>query len=100
MLAQPARGPRSPAILRVRAAAHIAMALSVSLSGDPATVDEEYARAAAYAAAAGDLVQLARINAKRSHHLLADARFAEAVEVAAAAGAAAEQIRFGHLALP
>ena len=76
---------------QVRAAAHVAMALSVSLSGDPATVEEEYARAAGCAADAGDLVQLAQINAKRSHHLLADARFAEAVDVAAAAGAAAEQ---------
>jgi tetratricopeptide (TPR) repeat protein len=56
---------------RVRAAAHIAMALAVSLGGDPATVEEHYAQAAAYAAEAGD--QLARIDANRSHHLLADA---------------------------
>ncbi len=41
----------------VRAAAHVAMALAVSLNGDPATVEEEYARAAAYAQEAGDLVQ-------------------------------------------
>lgn len=34
---------------RVQAAAHIAMALAVSLGGDPATVEEEYARAAACA---------------------------------------------------
>ncbi len=78
---------------QVRAVAHVAMALSVSLAGDPATVDEEYTRAAACAAEAGDLVLLARINANRSHHLLADARFDEAVEVAASAAAAAE--RFG-----
>ncbi|MET0693618.1 MAG: tetratricopeptide repeat protein [Propionibacteriaceae bacterium] len=77
---------------QARAAAHIAMALSVSLGGDPATVDEEYARAAACATEAGDQVQLARIDVNRSHHLLADARFAEAVESAAAAGAAAETI--------
>ncbi len=82
---------------QVRAAAHVAMALSVSLSGDPATVEEEYARAAGCAADAGDLVQLAQINAKRSHHLLADARFAEAVDVAAAAGAAAEQFGSGRV---
>lgn len=75
----------------VRAAAHMATALTVSLCGDPATVDEEYAHAARHAAAAGDLVLLARIQACRSHHLLADARFTEAVEVAAAAGAAAER---------
>jgi tetratricopeptide (TPR) repeat protein len=74
-----------------RAAAHIAMALAVSLSGDPATVDEEYARAAACAAEAGDRAQLARIDVNRSHHLLADARFAEAVDAAAAGGAAAER---------
>lgn len=76
----------------VRAAAHVAMALAVSLNGDPATVDEEYARAAGYAQEAGDLVQLARIHANRSHHLLADARFLEAVEVAAAAGAVTEEL--------
>lgn len=76
----------------VRAAAHVAMALAVSLNGDPATVEEEYARAAGYAQEAGDLVQLARINANRSHHLLADARFSEAVEVAAAAAAVAEEL--------
>jgi DNA-binding SARP family transcriptional activator len=74
---------------RALAAAHIAMALSVSLGGDPATVDEEYVRAAAYATEAGDQVQLARIDANRSHHLLADARFAEAVQAAAAAGTTA-----------
>lgn len=78
--------------LRARAAAHIAMAVSVSLGGDPATVEEEYAQAAACAAAAGDRVQSAQIDVNRSHHLLADARFAEAVEVAAAAVAAAEKI--------
>ncbi len=77
---------------RALAAAHIAMALSVSLGGDPATVDEEYVRAAAYATEAGDQVQLARIDANRSHHLLADARFAEAVQAAAAAGATAGKI--------
>lgn len=82
---------------RVQAAAHIAMALAVSLGGDPATVEEEYARAAACATEAGDQVQLARIDANRSHHLLADARFAEAVDVAAAAGAAAE--KFGSAVL-
>ncbi len=75
-----------------RAAAHIAMALSVSLSGDPATVEEEYAQAAVCAARAGDRFQLARIDVNRSHHLLADARFAEAVEAAAGAGAAAAKI--------
>lgn len=74
------------------AAAHIALGLTVSLSGDPATVEEEYARAARYAAEAGDLVQGARIAVTRSHHLLADARFAEAVEVAAAGGAMADRI--------
>ncbi len=78
--------------LRVLAAAHIALGLTVSLNGDPATVDEEYARAARYASAAGDLVQGTRIAVNRSHHLLADARFAEAVEVAAAGGATAERI--------
>ncbi len=36
---------------RVLAAAHIALGLTVSLNGDPATVDEEYARAARYASA-------------------------------------------------
>jgi DNA-binding SARP family transcriptional activator len=76
----------------VRAAAHVAMALAVSLNGDPATVEEEYARAAGYAQETGDLVQLARIHANRSHHLLADARFVEAVEVAAAAAAVAEEL--------
>ena len=76
----------------VRAAAHVAMALAVSLNGDPATVEEEYARAAGYAQETGDLVQLARIHANRSHHLLADARFVEAVEVAAAAAAVAEDL--------
>jgi len=81
----------------VQAAAHIAMALAVSLGGDPATVEGEYARAAACATEAGDQVQLARIGANRSHHLLADARFAEAVDVAAAAGAAAE--KFGSAVL-
>lgn len=81
---------------QVRAAAHVAMALAVSLNGDPATVEEEYARAASCAAEAQDLVQLAKINATRSHHLLADARFAEAVEVAAAAGAAAEGFGCAH----
>src|SRR5918993_876170 len=50
---------------RALAAAHIAMALSVSLDGDPATVDEEYVRAAAYATEAGDQVQMARIDANR-----------------------------------
>ena len=68
------------------------MALVVSLGGDPATVEEEYAKAAVHAAAAGDLVQIARIDVNRSHHLLADARFAEAVDVAARAGAAAGQL--------
>lgn len=76
----------------VRAAAHVAMALAVSLNGDPATVEEEYARAAGHAQEAGDLVQLARIHANRSHHLLADARFLEAVEVAAAAGALSTEL--------
>ncbi len=77
---------------RTLAAAHVALALSVSLNGDPATVDEHYARAAGYAAEAGDLVQIARIDVNRSHHLLADARFAEAVDTASAAGAAAEKL--------
>ena len=77
---------------RVLAAAHIVLGLTVSLNGDPATVEEEYARAARYATEAGDLVQGARIAVNRSHHLLADARFAEAVEVAAAGGATAERI--------
>ena len=69
---------------RVRAAAHVAMALATSLGGDPATVEEEYALAAGFAAEADDLSQLARIEVNRSHHLLADARFAEAVQVAVA----------------
>ena len=74
---------------RVRAAAHVAMALATSLGGDPATVEEEYALAAGFAAEADDLSQLARIEVNRSHHLLADARFAEAVQVAVAGGAGA-----------
>lgn len=77
---------------QVLTAAYIALALSVSLGGDPATVEEAYARAAGHAAAAGDLVQLARIDINRSHHLLADARFTEAVESAARGGAAAADL--------
>ena len=77
---------------RVRAAAHVAMALAVSLGGDPATVEEEYALAAGFADEADDLSQLARIEVNRSHHLLADARFAEAVQVAVAGGAAAREL--------
>jgi DNA-binding SARP family transcriptional activator len=77
---------------RVRAAAHVAMALVVSLGGDPATVEEEYALAAGFADEAGDLVQLARIGVNRSHHLLADARFTEAVDAAVAGGLAAEEL--------
>lgn len=76
----------------VLAAAYVSLALAVSLGGDPATVEEAYARAALHAAAAGDLVQLARIDINRSHHLLADARFAEAVDAAARGGAAAAEL--------
>ncbi len=77
---------------QVRAAAHVAMALSASLDGDPARVEEEYARAAVFAVAAGDGCQQLRISANRAHHLLADARFDEAVEMAGAAGMAARRL--------
>lgn len=75
-----------------RCRAHVATALAVSLHGDPATVEEEYARAAGFAAEAGCDAELARIAVNRSHHLLADAHFAEAVALAAEGAAAAERL--------
>lgn len=75
-----------------RCLAHVATALAVSLNGDPATVEEEYARAAGFAAEAGSDAELARIAVNRSHHLLADARFGEAVALAAEGAAGAERL--------
>jgi DNA-binding SARP family transcriptional activator len=75
---------------RALATAEVALALCVSLAGDPAAADGHYARAAAYADRAHDRVLAARIDLNRSHHLLAAARFADAARTAARAVRAAE----------
>ncbi|MFC7496181.1 MULTISPECIES: BTAD domain-containing putative transcriptional regulator [unclassified Nocardioides] len=74
------------------ASAHVALALAHSLSGEPDDVSEHYRRAAAHAAGAGDRYLMARIDANLSHHLLADARYAEAAETAGAAAEAAADL--------
>ncbi len=77
---------------RALATAHVALALALSLGGDPASVIEHYRRAARLATEAGDALLAARTDANLSHHFLADARFAEAVERAAAAASAARRL--------
>jgi DNA-binding SARP family transcriptional activator len=64
------------------ALAHLAQALALSLDGEPAAVSEHYSLGATYAGRAGDRRLAARFDANRSHHLVADARYAEAVAVA------------------
>lgn len=75
---------------RALAAAHVALALCLTLAGDLAGADEHYAHALRYADAAGDVVQLTRIHLNRSHHLLAEARYPEAVRLAGLAAELAE----------
>ena len=82
---------------RVKAAAHTVLGCTISLDGDLAAAEAEYSRAAGYAAAAGDAHQLIRVDIGRCHRLLADARFAEVVAVAAAASEAAQKMGATHL---
>jgi DNA-binding SARP family transcriptional activator len=75
---------------RAQAAAHVALALCLTLAGDLAGADEHYAHGLRYAEAAGDLVQLSRIHLNRSHHLLAEARYPDAVRLAGLAAGLAD----------
>lgn len=83
-LADAAQAPRA------LAAAHVALALCLTLAGDLAGADEHYAHALRHAEAAGDVVQLTRIHLNRSHHLLAEARYPDAMRLAGLAVALAE----------
>jgi len=75
---------------RALAAAHVALALCLTLAGDLAGADEHYARALRLAEEAGDVLQVTRIHLNRSHHLLAEARYSDAVHLAALAVELAE----------
>ena len=75
---------------RARATAHVSFGLCLSLVGDLAGVEEQYGLALRFAETACDIVQVTRIHLNRSHHLLAEARFDEALRVAGLAVRSAE----------
>jgi DNA-binding SARP family transcriptional activator len=77
-----------------QAAAHIALALHASLTGDLGGNQEYYDRALQLAEAAGDAMQATRIHANRAACLLDEGRYAQALKEARTAVAHAERNGF------
>jgi DNA-binding SARP family transcriptional activator len=76
---------------RALAAGFTAVALCASLADDPDGTARHYALALAHAEAAGDLVQAARIRTNQVHHLLVEARYPAAAELAESVRGQAER---------
>jgi ATP/maltotriose-dependent transcriptional regulator MalT/DNA-binding SARP family transcriptional activator len=64
------------------ATAHVSVALCLGAAGDTAGSEEHYARALPIAERTGDVILVTRILINQSHHLLCQARYAEALVTA------------------